>query len=349
MSASPRRDSAGHRRCRPSADRPSTSSSDGARRARRRRGAPRSRGWRDATTVAPDRSIGRDLAGADLSCESGCSAAYAPPAPQHRPSSSSSTSCATYGASTVRTPRARAARDASGTGPAPRPRDRRRGAAPAGGDRARAASHSCTSCTRAAERDRLGGAEQMPVVLHRRAASGGVDEDRCVARHRPHDSPTPVAAASSDKPGVDVRAHRSNPPPAADGSATPRRSPRSRASPRRARPLPRVHDAAREQPHVACRWARGGSALRRQRRAGRAARQRASTRSSSALRPRRALEPAVRAAGGGRAAHPARRHHGGTSCRSRGEHITRAFHEPAERHADGHAVSQPRHCTHASM
>src|SRR3954451_132774 len=53
-------------------------------------------GLADATTAAPDRSMAASFRIRMSPERSGWSAAYAPPAPQHRPSSSSSTICATY-------------------------------------------------------------------------------------------------------------------------------------------------------------------------------------------------------------------------------------------------------------
>ena len=133
----------------------------------------------------PARSIAASLRSRIAPASSGCSAEYAPPAPQHSPSSSSSTSCDVrlqhrahrqVGALHVAQMARVLDRDAIET------RARRAAAA----RRMRGASHSCTSWTRAAKRLGLRRAEQVAVVLQRRAASGGVDDDRRVAGHRRH-------------------------------------------------------------------------------------------------------------------------------------------------------------------
>ena len=79
------------------------------------------------------------------------------------------------------------------------------GAGPAGADRGAVASHSWTSSTRAEKARRLGRAEEVAVVLHRRAAAGRVDEDR---RRRPASTASSARRgrrASSCEPGVDVQ------------------------------------------------------------------------------------------------------------------------------------------------
>src|SRR4051794_726281 len=60
-------------------------------------------GLADATTGAPERRMEASLRSRMSPARSGCSTEYAPPAPQHSPSSSSSTSALTNGASATRT------------------------------------------------------------------------------------------------------------------------------------------------------------------------------------------------------------------------------------------------------
>ena len=128
---------------------------------------------------------------------------------------------------------------------------RAHGRAAGGGQssRRRSASHSCTSRTRAANAPRRGGAEQVAVVLHRRAASGRVDEHRRVTGHR-RDRPRRQPLRLGLEPGVHVQ------------RAAARRA-RGRG-PRTTRPTasisaavlrcvdahPRVHHAAGEQPDI---------------------------------------------------------------------------------------------------
>ena len=103
-----------------------------------------------------------------------------------------------------------AARGAGGTGPARSPGRARR--AGAGSRSTRSASHSWTSTHPRRERRRLGGAEQVAVVLHRRAAAGRVDEDRRVARHR-RASLARRAGAPRRRARRGRAARRSTPPP----------------------------------------------------------------------------------------------------------------------------------------
>ena len=82
-------------------------------------------------------------------------------------------------------------RGAGGTGPARSPAAERRRSRRAGRDAARSTRGRRT---RGPRTPRLVGAEQVAVVLQRRAASGRVDEDRGVTRHRRHHAqrqPTP--------------------------------------------------------------------------------------------------------------------------------------------------------------
>ena len=161
---------------------------------------------------------------------SGSSAAYAPPAPQHRPSSA--VSRRRYaGASTVRTaPCAfctwRRWHGSCTTTSRPVSRSASGGCA---------ASHSEKSRTRAENARGLGRAEQAAVVLHRRAAAGAVDDDRRVARHR-RDRPGGRAAAPARRTSrVDVQR--------AAAVAAAAREPGLRAG--------RAHDVERGAVHVA--------------------------------------------------------------------------------------------------
>ena len=138
-------------------------------------------GLADATTGigSPPRRRAATLRARMRRDSSGCSSAYAPPAPQHSPSSSVSTSVYA-GASTVRTAPcallhvpevARVLHDDAS-------------------HRSRRSGTSCSAqplrevATRGAERVRLGGVEEPAVVLHRRAAARAVDDDGRVAGHR---------------------------------------------------------------------------------------------------------------------------------------------------------------------
>ena len=172
---------------------------------------------------------------------SGSSTAYAPPAPQQSPSSAVSRGGRRARARRAR-PRGPSARGGGGRGPArrrPCPVSRRRSGR-------LAASHSEKSRTRAENATASGVPSEPPVVLHRRATAGAVDDDRSVPRHR-RDHP----------PGE--RAVRARRVPRATCSA-PQQSPPARASPGRAPvdahhvergavdvALPRVHHAAGEQ------------------------------------------------------------------------------------------------------
>ena len=106
------------------------------------------------------------------------------------------------------------------------------------------------------ERGRLGSAEQVPVLLHRRAAPRAVDHDRPVAGHRPDHAPGQPARLG-DPPRVEMEG--------AAAIATGPRQPRARSR----RPhhgervavdiaLPRVHDAPGEEVRVELVGARGG-------------------------------------------------------------------------------------------
>ena len=68
-----------------------------------------------------------------------------------------------------------------------------------------AASHSEKSRTRAENACRFGRAEQAAVVLHRRTASGAVDDDRRVAGHRRDDATREAGRASVHPARVDVQ------------------------------------------------------------------------------------------------------------------------------------------------
>ena len=102
-----------------------------------------------------------------------------------------------------------------------------------------------------AERDRLVRAEQMPVVLHRRATSGRVDDDRRVARHRRHHRRRhPYRGVRRGRRAR--RARRSSPRRVHSTAARHRHAGRL-DHPLRRRvhvALPRVHHAAGEQPDV---------------------------------------------------------------------------------------------------
>ena len=136
-----------------------------------------------APPARPDRV---DLAVADRrSTSSGSSAAYAPPAPQHRPSSSVSTQPVRgreHGADrAVRLLHvAEVARVLHDDASRPVSRSASGGCV---GEPLREVAHPRR------ERARLGRAEQAAVVLHRRAAARAVDDDRRVAGHRRDHAP----------------------------------------------------------------------------------------------------------------------------------------------------------------
>ena len=109
---------------------------------------------------------------------SGCSTAYAPPAPQHKPSSAVSTR--RYAA---RAPPGRRVRLLDVAKVTRVLHDHASHPVRAARSDGLLASHSEKSRTRA-ERLGLGRPEQAAVVLHRRAATRAVDDDRRVAGHR---------------------------------------------------------------------------------------------------------------------------------------------------------------------
>ena len=141
-----------------------------------------------------------------------------------------------------------------GRGPAPRPAPATRRPARRAGGRAGSASHSCTSWTRALNALGLGGAEQVAVVLELGAAAGRVDQHRGVARAgRPSTRagqrggprrPRPAWACSAPQQAAPRRRQGATPAPAASST---------RCAATVDGPLPGVHHAAGEQPHVGAR------------------------------------------------------------------------------------------------
>ncbi len=224
--------------------------------------ASRSAGWR-ASMPAPrsctmQPGIGRgddrvaipaggpervDLAVEDAPRQLALVTAYAPPAPQHSPSSAVSTR-SYAGASTVATAPCAfcTCRRWHGSWTTTGVPVGRRSAAVA----ARAIRRSRHP---RAERPRLGRAEQRAVFLHRRAAPGAVDDDRRVAGHRRDHLRGASARASASRPACRCSAPQ-HAPPRPDARPVRRSRCMTRAADAVRVAQPRVHDASGEQPRV---------------------------------------------------------------------------------------------------
>ena len=200
-----------------------------------------------------------------------------------------------------------------------------------------------------AERRGLRGTEQAAVILHGCSAPGAVDDDRRLARHR-RDHPPGEAARVFVAAGVQVQRAATVAAAVGPGDARTRRLHHAHGRSVRVAE-PRVHDAAGEAPRARTppvgtatgdaseRAERRGSPNRRGTRRTRWAAHTSQVnamRSVCTPRSRYATQSAARRARDGE---PPRSWSAARVCSMRCPKCTE----------DGHAASQPRHCTHSSI